>query len=90
MCTGIVCYFGTDVSLLRVQYMHIPIRDQCNWLRERIETSEPACPRGSGCNVWRDRLLQTVCHALLCQHVLYQPQLVICLRALSRHPLGAC
>lgn len=21
--------------------MHIPIRDQCNWLRERIETAEP-------------------------------------------------
>ena len=29
----------------RAQYMHIPNRDQCNWLRERIETSEPACPR---------------------------------------------
>ena len=46
--------------------MHIPIRDQCNWLRERIETSEPARPCGSGCSVWRDRLLQTICHAFLC------------------------
>lgn len=24
-----------------VQYMHISNRDQCNWLRERIETKEP-------------------------------------------------
>ncbi len=24
-----------------VQYMHIPSRDQCNWLRERIETKDP-------------------------------------------------
>lgn len=24
-----------------VQYMHIPHRDQCNWLRERIETKDP-------------------------------------------------
>lgn len=24
-----------------MQYMHIPNRDQCNWLRERIESSEP-------------------------------------------------
>lgn len=24
----------------RLQYMHIPDRDRCNWLRERIETPE--------------------------------------------------
>lgn len=24
-----------------LQYMHIPSRDQCNWLRERIETKDP-------------------------------------------------
>ncbi len=27
-------------ALRRAQYMHIPVRDQCNWLRERIETAE--------------------------------------------------
>lgn len=26
---------------MRVQYMHIPNRDECNWLRERIELSSP-------------------------------------------------
>lgn len=24
-----------------LQYMHISDRDQCNWLRERIETKDP-------------------------------------------------
>ncbi|KAK9832587.1 hypothetical protein WJX81_001617 [Elliptochloris bilobata] len=28
-------------STIGYEYMHIPIRDQCNWLRERIETAEP-------------------------------------------------
>ena len=29
------------LPLSRAQYMHIPSRDQCNWLRERIETKDP-------------------------------------------------
>lgn len=28
-----------------VQYMHIPDRERCNWLRERIETAEEVRPK---------------------------------------------
>lgn len=36
VCTGA----GPQSSIVRVQYMHIPDRERCNWLRERIETPE--------------------------------------------------
>lgn len=29
------------MNLCCLQYMHISDRDQCNWLRERIETKDP-------------------------------------------------
>ena len=89
-CTGLICHFGTHEALFLVQYMHIPIRDQCNWLRERIETSEPACPRGSGCIARGDMLPQKLCHAFLRQHTQDLPQLDVCQCALSSYPLGAC
>ena len=33
----------TDPAVVRMQFMHIPDRDRCNWLRERIETPEQVC-----------------------------------------------
>lgn len=32
-------YCGT----IGYEYMHIPDRERCNWLRDRIETPEKAC-----------------------------------------------
>lgn len=29
-----------EIAVLSSQFMHIPDRDRCNWLRERIETPE--------------------------------------------------
>ena len=35
--------------ILWLQFMHIPDRDRCNWLRERIETPEQARPQSTLC-----------------------------------------
>lgn len=32
---------AAKLDISDVQYMHIPSRDMCNWLRERIETKDP-------------------------------------------------
>ena len=37
----VACVTDAWAGWVGAQYMHIPIRDQCNWLRERIETAEP-------------------------------------------------
>ena len=42
-------YCGT----IGYEYMHIPDRERCNWLRERIETPEKVCIR---------QMSQTSCH----------------------------
>ncbi|XXQ30002.1 2-oxoglutarate dehydrogenase, mitochondrial [Plasmodiophora brassicae] len=39
-----------------VEYMHIPDRDQCNWIRDQIETAEPFSFAKEGCGRILDRL----------------------------------
>ena len=42
-CSRVKTPAAENASVL-AQFMHIPDRDRCNWLRERIETPEQVCP----------------------------------------------
>ena len=49
---GALLVAGPQSSVVRVQYMHIPDRERCNWLRERIETPEEVrAPLHSTCSI---------------------------------------